>query len=442
MSRKHPIAIAIFIVVIGGVFGLHGHHRLADMRETHGRLVEEAARLGISIDYSIPSEPIRITKRGERDDKDAQTRWAVRQFMDFAVELEAMEQNEVQPDAAMQERILKFMDLMISLDASQIQLLIAEVRANKDLKDETREGLIAFTVATLAGEHPQIALEIFSETSHLPGLSEIGGQVISTALSRWAKFEPMAALAWVRENGGKHADLVTSDAKRGMVAGAAHCDPGLAFKLIDELGFDDKAQAVADIMATAGTAGERTAVLSALRDYVATLPDDSTRAEVSATAAGVLVHGMVSDGFEAATRWIEDNHLNAAEREQLAMGLPHREGSLETGRWIEWTGANLSGDARDVAIGNLVAAWVRKDFQATAAWLDAAPDGPVRDAAIRSFAVMVSPYEPEVATQWANTLPPGVNRDLTLRRIEENRPQPVALEPEPEAIIAAEPAID
>ncbi|MEO5716281.1 MAG: hypothetical protein ABIT37_22570 [Luteolibacter sp.] len=420
---KIPLTLSALILAIGAALGWHDHQQLAAVRETHEKLVAEAELLGISVDPAHPSDSVRLTKRGERENKEAVAKEAVRDFIAFAKEMEEFEKQGKQPDEAMQKRIMEFMDRMMDLDASQIKFLITELRSNTELKEETRQGLIGFSIMTLANEHPQAALAIFTESSDLLGKNQMNGHMISSALSRWAKDDPAGALEWVRTNGAKFPDLVTDDAKRGLVSGAATNDPKLAFKLVGELGLTDKSQAISSIMSAAKTPEERTATFTAFREYLAGITDEKARDEAANSASWSLTRNVVASGFNSATQWIEKTKLTPDELAKFTDGLQNNVKSGETGQWIEWVGDKLPADKSKDVIRNMVSSWTQSDFQATGAWLNTAPAGPAKNTAIRSYAETVSRYEPEAAAQWAETLPPGEDRDQTLKRIYRNWPK-------------------
>ncbi len=420
---KISIAVSLLILAVGASLGWHDRQQLAAVRESHAQLVAEAARHGIAIDSTHSASPILITKR-EREDREAEARLAAAEFIAFAKDMEAFEKKGGgQPDEAMQKRIMDFMERMMSLDSAQLKILIAEVRAAKDLKDETRQGLIAFSIMTLANDHPQAALALFTESGDLFEDDQMGKHLISSSLAKWAKNDPLAALEWVKKNGEKFPDLVTEDAKRGMISGAAAQDPKLAFQLIGELGLKDQSQAISGIMSSAKTPEERSATLAALRGHLASLQDENARNEAAKRSIGSLARGLAQDGFESATQWIAGAKLNPSELESFADGMSHSVKSGETGQWIEWIGETLPTGKSDDSIRNLVSNWTQNDYQAAGKWLGTAPDGPAKITSIRAYAETVSRYEPESAAQWALTLPPGKDRDETLKQIHQNWPK-------------------
>lgn len=419
---KISIAASILILLIAALFGFHGHQRLVTVRETHAKLVASANQLGIAVDPSHPDAPVRITKR-EREDQEADAKAAAVEFIAFAREMEANREKGGPPDEAQQKRIMEIMDRMMSLDSAQLKILIAEVRAAKDLKDETRQGLIGFSIMTLSNDHPQAALALLTESSDLFKGGGMGSHVISSSLTKWAKDDPLAAVEWVRNNSAKFPDLTTDDAKRGLISGTAIQDPKLAFKLVGELGLKDPSQAVTSIADAATTPEQRTATLAALREHLANLEDEQARKNLANSAVREFAQNIGKEGFEAGSQWVATAAFTPSELESFARGLPGSIKNGENGQWVEWIGEKLPPDTAADNIQILVNQWTETDYQAAGKWLATAPDGPTKNSAVRSYAETVSRYEPETAAQWALTLPPGKDRDKTLNTIYHNWPK-------------------
>ncbi len=411
---------SVLILALAAVFGWHQHQQLVTAREIHRKLTAEAARFGMSIDSASSDARVRLTKRGERGNKDAEARLAAKDFITFAMEMEAAQKNGVPPDEAAQKRIMAFVTRMMSLDAAQLKVLIAEVRAAPDLKDETRQGLIGFSIMTLANDHPQTALTLLMESStDSSGLFKTDGmgmQVISSSLARWAKDDPMGALDWVKTNARKFPDSLMNNTKRGMISGAAANDPKLAFKLIGELGLQQ--DAVGSIVGVAKTPEERTATLAAWRAHLAALPDGEARDQASKSGVHSLALGAAKDGFEAGSQWIASAGFTPEQLAGLAGGGFSQHVKIEdTGKWIEWMGENLPEGKSDDDIRQMVRHWTTDDYQAAGKWLASTPGSAAKNISIRSYAETVANYEPQTAGQWAMTLPPGKDRDETLKHI-------------------------
>lgn len=418
---RASIVLTFIILAIGATLRWQDHQRLEVIRTEHDKLVAMAAGAGITLGEGDSGHGIRVTKR-EREDREAIARLAASDLIAFAREMEAMEESGKGKDENMQKRILEMMDRMMALDSSQLKILIAEVRANRDLKDDMRRGIIGFSIMTLANDHPQAALTLFTEASEDFKDDGMGKHVISTSLAKWAKDDPMAALAWVRENGKRFPDLVNDDAKKGMISGAAASDPGLAFSLIGELGFKDASGAIDKIVGAARTPDERTATLAALRDHLAASTDPESIPDISGGAIRELTRSAAEDGFEAGSKWIEEAGFSNDELSQIG-GFSHTIKSDETGKWVEWMGKNLPAGKSDDSIRDMVSNWTRNDYQAAGKWLATTPEGAARNASVRAYAETVAKYDPETAAQWAMTLPAGADRELTIKSIYQDWPR-------------------
>ncbi len=416
------IALSLLVLAIGATLGWQDHQRLVAVQTIHDKLVAEAASTGITLDPAAAEDGVRVTKR-EREDKDAIARQISREFIAFAKEMEQQEKKGGQPDEEMQKKIFDMLDKLMSMDSSQLKTLIAEVRATPDLEDETRQGLIGFSIMTLSNDHPQAALTLFTESQDIFKDDGMGKQVVSSSLAKWAKDDPMAALAWIRENGEKHPDLVSDDARLGLISGAADQDPKLAFSLISELGLKDPKDAVTKILGTAKTASERSAVLAAFRDHLATITDANERKNAAADGARELAQSAAKEGFEAGSQWISDAGFSPEELGRIADGsFSYNIKREDTGKWVEWIGTNNPDAKSDNGIRRMVSNWTEKDYQAAGTWLSATPAGPTKDASVRAYAETVAAYEPATAAQWAMTLPAGKQREETLQNIYDRWP--------------------
>jgi hypothetical protein len=417
---KISIAASILILLLAALFGFHAHQQLVTVRKTHARLVASANQLGISIVPSRPDALVRITKR-EREDKQADAKAAAVEFIAFAREMEANREKGVSTDEARLKRQMEIMDRMLTLDSAQLKILITEVRAAKDLKDSTRQGLLNRSLKLLAQDSPQAALALLTEPSDL--FKGSGSLNISPSLAQWATDDPLAALEWVRNNSAKFPDLITESAKHGLISGTAIQDPKLAFKMIGDLGLENSSFVVTRIVRAATTPEQRTATLAALREHLANLKDEKARKDLSRSAVYVFAQNCGKEGFDSSSQWITSAGFTPAELESFAEGLYSSIKNGENGRWIEWIGENLPPHKAAEKIESMVYEWTHTDFQAAANWINSVPDGPTKNTAIRSYAETVSEYEPETAAQWALTLPPGKDRDSTLNRIYQNWPK-------------------
>jgi hypothetical protein len=420
---KISIALSILILLVAGLFGLSNERQLTTVRESHAKLVASAAELGITIDPSHPSDVIRITKR-ERENKEAATKLVIQDFIAFAKEMEASEKAGERPSEAQEKRMMEMMDRLISLDTTQLKFFITSVQDATDLTDETRLGLISFSIMTLANDHPEAALTMFTQSPDLQKDPNFHQYIVSSAIKNWAGKDPTAALEWVKTNSPKFPNLITADVRKELISGVATENPRLAFKLISELAVKEAEQVISGIIHSASTPEEMTATLAALREHLATLKDEKARTELADNAMNDFTHGLVKSGFEAGVKWISESNLSPQELESFTGSLSfYRVEGADSGRWIQWVGEKLPPEKANDKVRSLMRTWTQDDYQAAGQWLTTAPDGPTKNSAIRSYAEAVSKYEPATAAQWALTLPPGKDRDRTLRTISRNWPK-------------------
>ncbi len=407
---KTPIAISVLILVAGGLVGWRQSVAYEKAVVVHREVVAEAARLGVEPgDVEGSEEAAAKLSLRDREDQEAAARAFARDMVAFAKEMEEMRGSSGQPDEKQQERIFAFMNRLMELDGVQLKLVIDEVRKTPELDDDTRRGMLGFTIMMLAQEHPEMALAMFTESSDMIAEGQIHRHVVSVSLSRLATDNPGAAMKWIKENAEEHPELVDERTRSGVFRGLAMHDPALAIDYLDELELGDGSGSAAFGLAQAARSEEqRGEVLAALRRKG---DDDLTRSTLSQ-----MTSNLAGEGFEAATGWIDEAGLSTEERRWAADGVVAAQISGDTARWIEWTGKELGGDGDD-SIRQMVRRWTESDYQAAGEWLAGAEAGPTKQVAVRSYAETVAPYDPGAAAQWARTLPKGEERRRLSRTI-------------------------
>jgi hypothetical protein len=128
-----------------------------------------------------------------------------------------------------------------------------------------RRNMVGFSIMMLANDQPEAAVAIYTESSDIKGLGEMGSHVVTTALGKWAEKDPLAAMEWVRKNSETHADLITEETKSAILAGAAKQDPKLALGMVEDLGIKEERKVGEGLARSARTSEERTALLQTLR---------------------------------------------------------------------------------------------------------------------------------------------------------------------------------
>ena len=162
------------------------------------------------------------------------------------------------------------------------------------------------------------------------------------------------------------------------------------------------------------------AALAAFRDYLKLLPASADREAIVFRGNSSLLRNSFYDGFENATRWIENAGFSQQELESFA-NLVHFISPEDCGKYLDWLLRTVPTEKiASHAVPQHFFDWVTADYQAAGRWLEAAPEGPAKTAAIATYARTLSPYHPETAAQWAITLPPGEARDEILRQIHQS----------------------
>lgn len=416
---KLPLVLTALIIAAGSFWGVKETQTLAKLREQHRQVIQEAATLGISSDVTKPFTPTKSTKR-QRDDGERKAKDFANTLVAFAKEMKELEKNGKQPDTEMQKRIFDMVEVMYSLKGSELKIVIADLRSRSDLDDKTRKEMISFSIMMLSQQHPQTALAIFTESADLLDENPMSKHVLSSALSQWAKDQPLEALEWIKKNAEKHPDLVTEDAKRAVITGAAENDFGLAFQLSSEL----KLTAADDsILRSAKTPERQAEFLAALRKQAASMPDKEAAANLMNSGIGTLFSTVADGGFDKTMEWMKTSGLNADETATLMKGmdrLGYHTTKADTGKWLDWISSNAgqAGEATksENATRNLVRNWTQNDYKAAGEWLASSPAGPHKETATIAYLETVAPYDPDVAAQWADTLT-GEKKSAAIRKI-------------------------
>lgn len=415
-SMKVSLALSCVILLAGAALAWRDHETLQVLRKDHEVLLREASELGIRLDAE-GNNTFSKQLRGKRDDlteRENKAREFSKRLTAFAVEMEAAQKGG-KDDDTLRPRIFAMISEMLSLDASQLKVVVAELRNNRGVSEEIRNGIIGFAIMTMAETQPENALALITESSDM---TKGGGHVVTEALNRWAVKDPVAALGWIRENSAKYPELIGDRAKQGVLSGAAKQDPKLAFQMIQELGFKDSRLASEAITRAANTPEAQLAVLSALREHVNTMTDAAVGKSFSDTTLQQLASSVVRDGYTSATAWLEKAKLGPEEKIEFAQGLRYYETKENTGKWLEWMGKEDFSQAQAKnTVEMMVQQWTSEDHKAVGTWLNESADNQVRQVATRTYAQQVAPYEPQTAALWAKTLPPGKERTETMERI-------------------------
>jgi hypothetical protein len=417
---KFSLAATLLILAVGGATGWMNRHRLMVLDEDQRVLVAKAETLGLDVGLTGGDGERRISKR-DREARSNEARAMTAELVAYAREMEAREKSGADSGEDEDGKGMDLMNRLMKLAPSQLTAVIAGLRDDRSLSKETRGNMLGFSILILGEDHPAAALALYTDSVDLLD-ADIGQQVVASALRQLAKDDPKGALDWLRRNEAAHPDLADDDAKRNIVAGTALTDPKLAFSMIGDLHLDDPSSAVSALVESGSTPGQRTAILSALREYLATYPDSGDRDEILSDSLESMGRNLTNENFETVKSWIKDADLSHEESGKFAAGLSYFNTKEDTGLWLDWIAGNLpESDARECA-DNLIGQWTQQDYLAAGQWLTSAVEGPTKNASIATYAETVAEYEPHVAVQWALLLPEGTERTTTLQSIYENWP--------------------
>lgn len=370
---KISIAVSILILVVGAVIGRHDRQQLAALRITQERLIARAAKLGVSTD------PAQATKR-ERPTRAAIAKLSISEVLEIAREIQRLNTPDGRNHQAIGALNWRILDGLSAWDVSELKALLAEIRINPDLNQQTR-GMLASSCSTvLAYDHPQAALAIFTNS---PDLFTDGNDMsmVCTALACWAKCDLTAAIDWLEKNPQPFSDYAVS----GIISAVAEQDPQHAFRLIGQLGLKDKNQTAWQIVTSAKTFERKSATLAGLREYLPTIQTGDTLDHDGESYLRMLAADMHREGIEAITRWISESKLTPRELDPFLDGLANATHSGETGRWIEWMRKSLPSEQADRRIENLINNWATNDYQSAARWATTQPEGKDREQVLKTI---------------------------------------------------------
>jgi hypothetical protein len=407
------IRISAIILAVAAIVGWRIDARLADTRAEESVLAGEAARLGGGTGNSQPAGRVRPSHAAREQE--------AKQLAVAYLALPKARQRIVIPSVEYGTDVDR---QIAALDTSQLRIFLADVLASMELDGTIVPERVNTLLRDFARNDPRATLDLFTKHASVCR-KELGNDVVSSALGAWAKDDPIAAAAWIKENAGEFPEALSGQSLANVFYAATEKDPRLAFTLLARMGLNDlhTFSALSDIVAAAATDEQRNATLAALRDYREAHKDDNKASQVADQMVGYLSWAFKDNGFQAGSKWLASANLNPKELDQFCGELTRNYDGAEHALWIEWIGGNIPPGRSDRPIMDLIRRWTNDDYEAAGKWLRTVPDGPTKNAAIRSYALTVFKHDPETAMQWIMTLPPGPDRDNTLKNIYQNWPE-------------------
>ena len=167
---KYSWILTGVILVAGSLWGWRDHSRLLLVREDQHRLEEQTRALGLGpADESSRDDRLLPSgrARGDEANRAQQAKVFAVKLIAFARDMEAAAKDGSTEKPEMQKRLAETLAEMFRLDASQLKVLIAELRADSQLREDMKRGVIGFSIMMLANDHPAAALAMVAESKDL-----------------------------------------------------------------------------------------------------------------------------------------------------------------------------------------------------------------------------------------------------------------------------------
>lgn len=225
------------------------------------------------------------------------------------------------------------------------------------------------------------------------GITESRFGEYSLLLSAWAKADPMAALAYARENTGNRFATNT------ILTTWASTDPEAAVRWAEANHDGDGANPymAGIIRAIAGTDPTRATQL------LTSMPRSQERGE----ALDAMLPHLLSQGGDATRAWI-DGITDEALRGGAMMRAAEQLAATDPAGTAAWLMAN-PGEATQRRMDDVYSTWAQKDEQAAMTSLAALPSGENRTNALRGVLTSIAVRDPKAAVSVMDRFPNDVN---------------------------------
>lgn len=225
------------------------------------------------------------------------------------------------------------------------------------------------------------------------GITESRFGEYSLLLSAWAKADPMAALAYAKENTGNRFATNT------ILTTWASADPESAIRWAEANHDGDGANPymAGIIRAIAGTDSARATQL------LTSMPRSQERGE----ALDAMLPHLLSQGGEATRAWI-DGITDEALRGGAMMRAADQLAATDPAGTAAWLMAN-PGEATQRRMDDVYSTWAQKDEQAAMSSLASLPAGENRTNALRGVVSSIAVRDPKAAVSVLDRFPNDVN---------------------------------
>lgn len=414
---KAPLVVTGVVLAIGFLLAFWQHSNVGTLEKELDDLQSEAVRRGI---------PLKVSASAARRSRGAEDRNAAH-LVDKVTELleraEMIERAGGQPDEELRDQIVQATVELMELSPANMRKVLAGLRSNSKLSEDTKSKVIGFSILFVSGDHPEAALRLFEESKDLLGKGTMSNHVVGSALHSWAEMNPEAAMQWLKRNETPPSGISREEMQHAVLGGAAKHDPVMAFRLLSDMGLEVSTDACEVIASSlADTQEGRESLLKAMRGHIANLDNERASRNISGAVMEAMARGVGKNSFESVSRWLDGESLPESDLASFAEGLSWFSTGEETGEWLDWMAKSMPAETLKDPVEGLVGDWVEEDYLSAGKWLTQLPDGPIKTPAVKAYAEAVAAYEPEVAIQWAMTIADVDERRATLVAIHDNWP--------------------
>lgn len=414
---KGPLIATGGVLVLGCGLALWQQTQVGGLEKELNELQDEAVRRGITLHVSASAG------RRSRAAEDRSSAHLVDKVTGLLERAEMIERSGGRPDEALRDEIVEATVELMELSPANMREVLARLRSNPALSEDTKSKVIGFSILFVSGDHPEAALSLFEESKDLLGKGTMANHVVSSALHSWAEMNPEAAMQWLDRNQTPPSGMSREEMQHAVLGGAAKNDPVMAFRLLSEMGLEVSMEACEVIASTlADTQAGRESLLTAMRGYTSEMENQRAVRKISSTVMEALARGVGKNSFESVSQWLDGESLPESDLASFSEGLSWFSTGSETGAWLDWMAQRIPSEKLHDPVEGLVGDWVEEDYLAAGKWLTQVPDGPIKIPAVKAYAEAVAAYDPEVAIQWAMTISDNEARMSTLRAIHDNWP--------------------
>jgi hypothetical protein len=415
---KGPLIATGVLLAVGGGFALWQKSHVGSLEKELNHLQDDAVRRGITLNVSASAG------RRSRGVEDRNSAHLVGKITGLLERVGTIERAGGRPDEGLRDEIVQATVELMNLSPANMRKMLAKLRSNPDLSEDTKSKVIGFSILFASSNHPEMALQLFDESKDLLGKGTMANHVVGSALHAWAEMNPEAAVQWLKKSGEPPSGITREEMQHAVLGGAAKHDAAMAFRMLSEMDLKTSTDACEVIASSlADSQPGREALLSAMHGYLAGIDDPKAVREMSSIVMETVARGVGKNSFETVSKWLDAESLPESDLASFAEGLSWFSTGNETSKWLDWMAQRLPPENLWEPVEGLVGDWVEEDYLAAGNWLTKLPDGAVKIPAVTAYAKAVAAYDPEVAIKWAMTISDADARKRTLVAIHENWPE-------------------